>query len=218
MRLLVWLALATLAVGCGPSAASTRGGAAPAPELVRWVDAVRRDDARAAYALLSPGRQKEVSYDDFERRWKETKVERERQAAALEAGLKDRPQLGERATVTLTGDKTATLVHEQGEWHMEAPLMGSARASSPQEALRLFAEALEARSFEGVLRLLTSTRRDGLNEKLVQFLGGLKSHAGGEIEITGDRATLRWNDGKTRWKVTLRQEGGEWRIDDVDQQ
>ena len=101
---------------------------------------------------------------------------------------------------------------------METPLFGSARASSPQEALRLFAEALEARSVEGVLRLLTSTRREGLSDVLDKFVAGVKTHSGGEIEITGDRAILKWNDGKNRWKITLRQENGEWRIDDVDMQ
>lgn len=205
------------ATGCGPAA---RGGGvnSPAPELRAYVDAVHRDDPRGAYDLLSASRKKELSFDEFERRWKDSKAERDRQATALEAGLKDSPSLGEKATVTLSDQKTTTLLHEGGEWHLEAPLMSSARASSPQEALRLFAAAIEARSFEGAMRLLTSTRRDGLNDLLTLFETGVKGHAGGEIEITGDRATLRWNDGKKRWKITLRQENGEWRVDDIDMQ
>jgi hypothetical protein len=188
----------------------------PAPQLHAWADAVKRDDAHAAYNLLSPAQQKKESFDEFERRWKDTKPERDAQAAALEAGLRDAPSLGEKATVTLSDQKTTSLVHERGEWHMEAPLLGAARASSPQEALALFAAALEDRSVEGVMRLLTSTRRDGLNDQLTLFITGMKSHAGGEIQVTGDRATMQWNDGKHRWKITLRQENGEWRIDDFD--
>lgn len=218
MRLLTVVAAVALLAACGPRGAGKGSVASPAPELRAWIDAVKRDDPKAAWGLLAASRQKQTSYADFERRWKESKVERERQAAALESGLRDEPSLGERATVQLVGDKKATLLHESGEWHMEQPLMGSARASSPQEALRLFAAAVEARSFDGALRLLTSTRRDGLVELLTLFETGVKTHAGGEIEITGDRAILKWNDGKKRWKITLRQENGEWRIDDIDMQ
>jgi hypothetical protein len=211
------LSLALLVAACGPKAGGPEVGS-PAPQLRAWISAHKRNDPRAAYGLLSPERRKETSYADFERRWKESQQERDRQVAALEAGLRDQPSTGERATVKLVGDKSTTLVHEKGQWRMETPLFGSARASSPQEALRLFAEALEARSVEGVLRLLTSTRREGLSDVLDKFVAGVKTHSGGEIEITGDRAILKWNDGKNRWKITLRQENGEWRIDDVDMQ
>ncbi len=211
-------ALAFAVIGCGGAVHEKTTAGTPAPQLHAWADAVKHDDPRGAYALLSPDQQKKTAYAEFERRWKETKPERDAQAAALESGLNDAPSLGERATVKLSDTKTTTLVHERGEWHMETPLLGATRASSPQDALKLFAAALEDRSLDGALRLLTSTRRDGLNELLTLFITGVKTHAGGEMVVTGDRATMQWNDGKRRWKITLRQEGGEWKIDDIDMQ
>jgi hypothetical protein len=34
--------------------------------------------------------------------------------------------------------------------------------------------------------------------------------------VSGEGAVLRWSDGKTRWRIKLVREDGEWRIDDVD--
>src|SRR5262249_38734619 len=110
------------------------------------------------------------------------------------------------------------LVHEVVGWRLETPLLSFARASTPQEALRLFASAVEARNFDAVMRVLTSTRRDGLRQVIDAFVSGLKSHLGESIEVTGDRANLIWSDGKRRWKVTLKKEEGEWRVDDFSPQ
>ena len=163
---------------------------------------------------------RDLPYDTFAQRWREAQRERTDQASALEAGLREDPQLGERARMTLADGKSADLVREAEGWRLEVPLMSPLRAGNPQDALRMLAAALEQRSFEATMRVLTSTRRDGFKGELEAFLAGLKAHIGTEIEVSGERAFLRWTDGagKVRWKVTLIRENGEWRVDDVTRQ
>ena len=48
------------------------------------------------------------------------------------------------------------------------------------------------------------------------FVGGLRSNVGREITINQDRAVIEWKEGAKTWKVTLKKEDGEWRVDDVD--
>jgi hypothetical protein len=200
-------------VGCTPSDARPNV-IAPATGARAWAQAVERDDPKAAYALLADGVRRKVTYSMFAREWQETKQERQRQAAQLAAALRDGVVHGERGRLVLADGKSTVLVHESAGWRLDSPLLALGRASSPQEALRQLAAALEARSFDAVMRVLTSTRRDGLRQVLDTFVTGLRAHMGESIEVTGDRATVTWSDGKRRWRVILKREDGEWRIDD----
>jgi hypothetical protein len=183
-----------------------------------WLDAVAKDDPRAAYDLLAAPVKKDMPYEVFAQRWKDTRPERDRQAAALRAALKEDPRLGERGKLLLNDGKVVPMIHEANGWRVETALLSSARAATPQDALRLLIGALEAHSYEGVLRLLTSTRRDGLKDVTEDFITGLKANLGQGIEVRSDRAMIQWSDGKRRWKVTLKKENGEWRIDDLHMQ
>lgn len=209
-------AVLLLDAACGGASQPVRGPSAT-DALRAWNEAVDRDDPRAAYALLSPAAQKQVPYEDFERRWRAHPEERRRQAHALGASLGGAAQIPERATVTLHDGQTATLVREGDVWRLESPLVSSVSAARPQDALRQFAIAVENRNFHAVMALLTSTRRDGLNQVIERFTTGLKAHVGGEIVITGDRAFIQWDDGKDKWKISLKLEDGQWRIDDIKQ-
>jgi hypothetical protein len=194
-----------------PTAPTTPRGIAQA-----WSDAARRDDAHAAYRLLSAETRRTLPFAEFQVRWQDSRVERQRQANALAEKLAEPGSLLQHATVILPDGKTAQLVGDGNLWSLEAPLLSSARASTPADALRLFAAAIESRNVEALLRVLTSARRAGLRDALLAFVGGLQSHASTDIEVVGDRATLRWSDGKRRWKINLRKEGDEWRVDDID--
>ena len=80
----------------------------------------------------------------------------------------------------------------------------------------MFAEAIEHNDLEGVLRILTSRRRSGLASQLEGFLSGLEKKLDDKIdEIGSDRAELRWDENGIQYKIVLRKEEGEWRIDDI---
>ena len=73
-----------------------------------------------------------------------------------------------------------------------------------------------ANFIEGVLRTLTSRRRSGLAAQLEGFLDGLERRLDDKIEEIGtDRAELRWDENEVQYRIVLRKEDGEWRIDDI---
>ncbi len=94
VALAAFLASALATAACG----GATGRGAPAAGSVRaLVSALRADDARAAYDLLSADVRKQISYDEFALQWKQSKAEREWQARVLEETLRGDPDVGERA-------------------------------------------------------------------------------------------------------------------------
>ena len=180
----------------------------------RVVVALRSEDPSAGWELLAPDAQRAQRWDDFVVKWRTSKKEREQRAAALERTLREGEQVGERAQMTLADGPEAQLVRERDGWRLEAPLYAKPGAASPADALRLFARALDERSVTGVLRLLTSARREDVRRALDRFAGGLRDHVADGLDVTGDHATVVWHDGEHRFRVTLKRENGEWRIDD----
>jgi hypothetical protein len=214
---LVLLALIGLALaGCG-----ARPGAAKTPPAGRGVErlvaALRADDPRAAYDLLAADTRAQISFEEFALQWKQSAKERERQAAELEEGLQGNPNLGERAKLVYPDGKSVHLAREGGRWRLESAMVSQTRAGRPRDAVRIFAEALGARNVDNLLRILTARRREALEAQLETFAAGLQKRVDGKLdEIGSDRAELRWDESGMRYKVVLRKEGDEWRVDDID--
>ena len=210
---LLLVALVIAAPACGGG----MGRASPAAGSVReLVDALRADDPRQAYGLLSGDVRKQVSYDEFALQWKQSKAEREWQARVLEESLRGDPDVGERALASYSDGKMVALEREGKSWRLESALVSHSRASRPRDAIRMFAEALAHNDLEGVLRTLTNRRRTGLAQQLEGFLGGLERQIEAKIdEIGSDRAELRWDENEIQYRIVLRKEDGEWRIDDI---
>jgi hypothetical protein len=224
MRRLAAVGLTLSLAALASSTACGARGAARATEpagrgVSAYLDALRSDDARQAYSLLSDDVRKEVSYDTFAALWKEQKAEREEQARALEQDLRGGADLGERAKIMFPDGKSLSLHRQSGSWRMEVPLLSRTHAATPHVAIELFAEALTSRDYEGVMRILTARRRDGIGRQVDDFVASLSRHLGDarhKISFVGkDRAEMQWDDGEMQYKVVLRLEGDEWRIDDV---
>lgn len=207
----------TFALGCGGSALSGRRATPPAANGVReLISALRADDPKRAYGMLSDDVRAKLSFDDFALMWNDSKAERAMQARALEEGLRGDPDLGERSRVVFRDGRSVGLTREQGVWRLESALMSGSHASRPHDAVRLLAEALSARDYERVLRVLTGRRRDAIRNQVDRFTGSLVDHIDGAIHFVGkDGAEMRWDDGDTRYRITLKKEGDEWRVDDI---
>src|SRR5262245_37433733 len=204
-------------IGCVPWAASARQPASRG--VMTYLEALRSDDAHRAYALLTEDVQSEISYDAFAAQWKEQKAERQQQARALEEDLRGGADLGERARVSFPDGKALSLHRQSGNWRLEAPLLSRVHAASPHVAIELFAEAAKARDYRAVMNMLTARKREGIGRQVDDFVASLTRHlAESEHRIAyigKDHAELQWDDGRMRYKIILRLEGDEWRVDEI---
>jgi hypothetical protein len=208
-RLAITLALAA----CG----GARGPSSPASDGVRaYLAALRSNDPRDAYDLLSSDAKKKVSYDEFALQWKQTEHERKWQASVLENSLKGNPDVGERALISFSDGKLVQLEREGKTWRLESELVSRSRAKEPRDAIRLFADAIAARDVGAALNVLTQRRRDGLTKQIEGFIGGLGKRISDRLDRFGpDRAELRWDENGIRYRIVLRKEDDEWRVDDI---
>src|SRR4051812_5090901 len=211
-----WSGAVLAALVCG-ACAGPAGPASPAADGVRaYVLALHRNDPHDAYALLSADARKAVSFDEFALAWKASDKERAWQARVLEESLKGNPDVGERALISFSDGKLVQLEREGKSWRLESELVSRSRAKQPRDAIRLFAEAITARDITGVLNALTQRRRDGLTRQVEGFVAGIGKRINDRIDQFGtDRAELRWDENGIRYRIVLRKEEDEWRVDDI---
>lgn len=208
------LAFALALTACG---ATARGPSAPAADGVRaYLAALRDQDPRAAYSLLSSDVRKKVSYDEFALQWKQSVEERAWQVKVLEESLRGNPDVGERALISFSDGKLVQLEREGKTWRLESELVSRSRAKEPRDAIRLFADAVAARDVSAALGVLTQRRREGLTRQIEGFISGLGKRVNDRLDRFGpDRAELRWDENGIRYRIVLRKEDDEWRIDDI---
>jgi hypothetical protein len=204
---------ALVAAACGGAA----GPSSPAAHGVRaYVQALRENDPRDAYELLSSDTRKQLSYDEFALLWKQGEKERAWQAKVLEDSLKGNPDVGERAAIMFPDGKLVQLEREGRTWRLENELVSRSRARQPRDAIRLFADAIASRDIAGVLNVLTQRRRDGLTKQVEGFVAGIGKRINDRIDQFGNnRAELRWDENGIRYRIVLSKEGDEWRVDDI---
>ena len=208
-----WLGVVLVVAACG----AATGPSSPAADGVRaYVRALRDNNPRQAYALLSADARKDVSFDEFALAWKQSDKERTWQIRVLEDSLKGNPDVGERALISFSDGKLVQLEREGKTWRLESELVSRSRAKQPRDAVRLFAEAIAARDITGVLGVLTQRRRDGLTRQVEGFVAGIGKRINDRIDQFGnDRAELRWDENGIRYRIVLRKEEDEWRVDDI---
>lgn len=212
-RALALLPVVALAAGCPGSLRNPVPARRGAEQVIA---ALAGDDPRAAYAMLSADARKRVSFEEFALQWKASAPERAWQVARLREAIAADPDVGERAAVTYADGKTVSMARESQRWRLESALVSRTRAARPREAVRMFAEAVRAKDLNAVLRSLTQRRRDGLTRQLEGFISGLDRRVEGTIEEIGsDRAELRWDENGMRYRIVMRKEDDEWRIDDI---
>jgi hypothetical protein len=192
------------------------GPSSPASDGVRtYVNALRSKDPHDAYALLSSDTRKKVSFDEFALEWKQNEKERAWQAKELEESLKGSPDVGERALISFADGKLVQLERDGKQWRLESELVTRSRAKRPRDAIRLFADAIAERDIGRILGVLSQRRREGLQRQVEGFVNGIGKRINDKLEENGDKAELRWDDNGIRYRILLRKEDGEWRVDDI---
>lgn len=226
-------------LGCAarPPAAST-----PLQTLSRYREALQHDDPKAAYALLSPGVQQGLAYEQFAQQWQDTKAERGVQAMQLSQALArpgtsvaaPRPDAagpGAAASPAAAVSARAVLTLPQGgqlilapaaarflagqssAWHVLDPDLRAVRAQTPEAALRLLLAAAEQRNYPALLRLLTKSERQSLEAELAERIERLRAHLSRGQPIETTAERARLQY-DPRFFIDLRREQDGWRIAD----
>jgi hypothetical protein len=208
-----------LAIACVivlASCAHAIGPSSPASDGVRaYIAALRSNDPHDAYKLLASDERKKISFDEFALQWKQRQAERALQADQLDKALSGNPSVGERAIIGFSDGKLVQLEREDKTWRLESELVSKTRAKRPRDAIRIFADAIHQRDVSSALKILTQRRRDGLTRQIEGFIAGIGKHVNGPIEEHAERAELKWDENGIRYRIVLRKEEDEWRIDDI---
>jgi hypothetical protein len=202
--------LLALCLGAGASGCVT--GSIPDPKEAAsiYAGAAARGDADAIYAMMTSSAQKERSRDDIKRIVADERAELAEQAQALSA--KDARV---EATARLRfedGEETALELRDGRFWVTSAgTLPGGAR--TPEEALDQLRRVLARRSYAGLMRVLSPATRTAIEKDLRALVTGLEHPDGLQVQIAADQAKVTIAGGH---HVSLKREGGIWRVEDFD--
>lgn len=210
MRALVVVVAAAL--GCAHAPPSSRGAARspaddPEPALVAWREAIAKNDAHAAYQLLSSSLRARVSESDFALQWKAAHADLAAQEDALHA-----PHALLHASGELADGRAWPLVHDPDRWRLAAVHPLSPGGDTPEDVVRRLVAAVEARDFDALVGLLAEPLRETLEQALADRVARLKnSLRRSPIEASGNTARIRYD---ARYHLDLVQENGRWRVAD----
>jgi hypothetical protein len=171
---------------CGPSAQNARASTG----LQSYLVALRGTDPRPVYEMLSAEQRKGTSYEQWAKRWSESKAERALQAEQIENSLRVQHGVDEEAQLRFDDGRTISLARSPEGWRLNQALLGRNRADQPDDALNLFSNAIRERRVDDMLQILSKRHRTRIETELRAFSG-------------------------IRYKVVLVREEGEWLIDDV---
>jgi hypothetical protein len=195
--------VACVALGCGSASTAIER---PAATLVSYAQAVRDNDAEAAYALLDDEVREDVSLEDVERLMNENRAELADQAAEVRALAGD---VEAEATVTLESGETVRLVLENGEWAIDGNVLGAPALRTPRDTVLALRRALQRRSLAGVERVLARQPRAEIAAEIERIVEETADELDLDVEMRGNRAVVKTTGGR---EIELVREAGEWKI------
>jgi len=201
--------LLALHLGCRPSAPRT-------PEALRaaYTDALRRDDPDAAYRLLAPELQAQLSLDRFRARWRGGPADRAHQLAELEALDPGRHPAVLGGTTTHESGAVLRWAEIAGEYKIVAGLPLDLDTATPAQAIRTWIAAIRAMDRDRLEALITEDLRariaDDWRERVDQIEARLAEAGALELSADGETALLRYAPGRA---LVVVQSAAGWRID-----
>ncbi|MDH5675570.1 MAG: hypothetical protein OEZ06_25835 [Myxococcales bacterium] len=201
------LALCALLLGCahGPPAK------VPPPEQTSdaFFAAVRDDDPAAAYALLDPELQAELTRERFDAQWRDSRKELlQWQMAVARRDVEAKA----RARVELENGEEVVLRLEQGAWRLEGGILDAQAGATPLDTVAALRRALRRQSLPALLALLSRERRAAWQAAFEESLAATEDPLDLRVEIKGDEAIVHLSGGG---EVHLKKEAGRWRIWDL---
>jgi hypothetical protein len=197
----------------------------PAVAAAAFGAALAHGDLRGAYALTSAELQHRLPFAAF--------------AAGIKAGagepgalgerlVAEAPRIAPRVEIQLALGEQVPLVLEGGRWRVDAPVYELWGQGTPRAALRTFIRAVDERRYDVLLRLIPDRYRAASTaDKLRLYwesgaraehnralLAELRAAVTGPMVESADQAHLPYAADR---EVRLVREGGEWKIEDLDQ-
>lgn len=226
--LLLW-AWVSACTGASPAAS-------PADTLRAYREAVERRDAAAVHRLLSADTRDEVSVDaiaaSLERSGPELERDARRMEGALALGLEERAELpvegglpvelvreptgstppGAAPAGTASSDRPPAPPASEPPFAIDGGALEIVSLATPEQAVRALREALARGDLRLFLAVLSASSRTALETERARLLEETSEPADLEVEVEGDRATVRLTGGRT---LPLVREGSTWRVMDL---
>jgi hypothetical protein len=177
--------------------------------LTALADALVRPDPRVLASRLSSATRARLPERSLQDEWPATAAERSQLADRLRAAA-SRHARAAHAEVESAG-QVERLVFEDDRWRLESTRPTALGASTPEEALRRFAAALEAHDLDAFLGLLADPLRTLVERELTERLSGLRATLGQPVATDGEHAHVQYN---THHHIDLRRENGQWQVVD----
>jgi len=185
------------------------------PEQLResYVEALPGDDAKTAYAMLTPEVQAQVPFEEFEARWTAEAAERQTRAKTARA-VSPEDAVGLRGGTTAhEGGKVLTWSELDGVYYVTSGLPGTPQSTTPAQTVHALIAAVREADLGGVRALLGDTLAEALSEDWQARVDAIEEALDrpGSIELSPDlrQAELRYATGKA---LTLEQTPQGWRI------
>jgi hypothetical protein len=175
-----------------------------------YADAAGRGDARALYALLTSESRLALSSDKVKAIVADERPELAEQARDLDKGD---IRVEASATLRFADGEEATLDLRDGRYGVTSAgtLPGGGR--TPQETLEQLRRVLARRSYDGLIRVLSTATRSSVENDVRALVEGLNDPGGLLVRVTGDQARVPIPGGHM---VTLKREAGVWRVQTFD--
>jgi hypothetical protein len=175
-----------------------------------WDEALRRDDRKAIYEMLTAESQRAYGPRGVDKALGENRSEI---SALAQAASSTGARLRATAMLGYGDGQVAELVLEDGRFRLLGDEALPLDAKSPVDALRQLRAALQRRSYGALLRLLSRETRWMIESELQALVDALEEPGGLQIKVEGRRAKATLPGGHT---VTLEHEDGVWTIKDFD--
>jgi hypothetical protein len=198
--------------------------AGPGATVASFGTALARGNLSAAYALTSTDFRRRMPFEAFAAEFRAGGAE---PAALGKRMVAEAPAIPPRVDLELSLGEQVPLILEGTEWWIDGPVFEAWGQGTARAALRTFVRALEARRYDVVLRLVPNRYRAGLTTERLRaywenddakehaaMLAQLRTALGGPLEESGDEAHLPYPPGR---EARLVREGGQWKIEDPDQ-
>lgn len=213
-------ALLTLALTCAGLAACAPS--LPQRVVAQYGQALKADNPRDAYELLSPELRARVSFEDFADDWKQ----RRKALHSVQSELINATQQPARveAQIAYSDYDTLTLRLREDGWRITGGVLDVASQDTPRQALVSFVRAMEARRYERLMLFVPERYAQHMDADMLKadfekrsdeidtLIAELKANLDNPIVERDDRATM--NYGPRR--VTFVRENKVWKIADPD--